>query len=168
MTAVPELHIKTGYIPGSIGRIAELHGTYYHRHWDFGLFFEAKVATELSAFLQRMDEEKDGIWLMEGRERIEGTVVIDGIHAENEGAHLRWFVVSDALRGRGFGRKLLEHAMAFCRSRGFRKIYLWTFEGLNAARHLYEEAGFELVQERAGNQWGKAVNEQCFEWNRGR
>ncbi|GAI69557.1 unnamed protein product, partial [marine sediment metagenome] len=30
-----------GYIPGSIGRIAELHGTYYNEHWDFTVFFEA-------------------------------------------------------------------------------------------------------------------------------
>jgi len=46
-----------GYIPGSIGRVAELHGTYYHEHWDFSEFFEAKVATELSEFLGRYDEK---------------------------------------------------------------------------------------------------------------
>ncbi|GAJ20768.1 unnamed protein product, partial [marine sediment metagenome] len=40
---------------------AELHGTYYHDHWGFGLYFEAKVATELSEFLQRYDKSSDGI-----------------------------------------------------------------------------------------------------------
>ena len=74
MNAAPEILIKAGYIPGSIGRISELHGTYYHRYWDFGLYFEAKVATELSTFLQRFDEKQNG--------RIEGAIVIDGIHAE--------------------------------------------------------------------------------------
>ncbi len=164
MTAQPETQIKSGYIPGSIGRIAELHGAYYHRHWGFGVFFEAKVATEASAFLERFDGEKDGIWFATQGDRIEGAIVIDGIKSENEGAHLRWFIVSDALRGKGFGRKLLNHAMAFCRGRDFQKVYLWTFEGLGAARHLYEEAGFKLVQEQTGSQWGKMVNEQCFEW----
>jgi hypothetical protein len=43
-----DVEIVKGYIPGSIGRVAELHGTYYHKHWGFSLFFEAKVATELS------------------------------------------------------------------------------------------------------------------------
>ena len=96
MNIVPGLKIESGYIPGSIGRIAELHGTYYHDHWGFGLYFEAKVATELSEFLQRYDKSSDGIWIATVNGRVEGSVVIDGIHAENEGAHLRWFIISDA------------------------------------------------------------------------
>ena len=163
MNAVSEILIKAGYIPGSIGRISELHGTYYHRYWDFGLYFEAKVATELSTFLQRFDEKRDGIWLAEKNGRIEGAIVIDGIHAENEGAHLRWFIASDALRGKGIGRKLMDHAMAFCSRRGYKRIFLWTFEGLGPARHLYETAGFRLVKQQRGDQWGTLVNEQCFE-----
>src|SRR5215472_3096171 len=48
-----DVQIITGYTPGSIGRVAELHANYYQQHWGFGLFFEAKVATELAAFLGR-------------------------------------------------------------------------------------------------------------------
>ena len=40
---------------------------------------------------------------------------------------------------------------------------MWTFEGLGAARHLYEKAGFRLVEEHKGTQWGSEVNEQRFE-----
>jgi len=43
--------------------------------------------------------------------RVEGSVVIDGMHAENEGAHLRWFIISDALRGKGMGRTLINKAI---------------------------------------------------------
>ena len=160
----PSAHtIATGYIPGSIGRIAELHGTYYHAHWDFGLFFEAKVATELSGFLQHYDEVRDGLWTAVLNGRVEGAVVIDGRHARTEGAHLRWFIVSDALRGRGAGRHLLETAIAFCRRQRYERIFLWTFEGLEAARHLYESMGFKLVHQQKGRQWGTAVSEQRFE-----
>jgi hypothetical protein len=53
----------SGYIPGAIGRIAELHGTYYYKHWGFDLFFESKVAIELSEFLQRLHEVHDGFWV---------------------------------------------------------------------------------------------------------
>jgi GNAT superfamily N-acetyltransferase len=158
-----EIQVAKGYIPGSLGRVAELHGTYYHDHWGFGLFFEAKVATELAAFLQRYDGSRDGFWIALVGGRVEGSLAIDGIHAETEGAHLRWFIVSDALRGRGAGGRLIDGAIAFCRNRGYERIFLWTFEGLDAARHLYEKAGFRLVEEHRGTMWGTEVNEQRFD-----
>jgi GNAT superfamily N-acetyltransferase len=158
-----DVKIANGYIPGSIGRIAELHGTYYHRDWGFGLFFEARVATELSAFQGRYDEMRDGFWTVSVEGRIEGSITIDGIHGSHEGAHLRWFIVSDILRGRGIGNRLMNVAMAFCRDRGYRRVYLNSFEGLHAAKHLYEKNGFRMVNQHRGAQWGSEVNEQLFE-----
>ena len=158
-----EIKIANGYVPGSLGRVVELHGAYYHDHWRFGLFFEAKVATELSEFLKRYDERRDGFWTVLAGGRVEGSITIDAIHAEGEGAHLRWFIMSDALRGKGSGTQLINTAVGFCRKKGYNKIYLWTFEGLDAARHLYEKVGFRLVKEQRGRQWGSEVNEQRFE-----
>ncbi len=88
---------------------------------------------------------------------------MDGIHAEGRGAHLRWFIVSDRLQGKGFGSELMELAVNFSKRNGYRCIYLWTFEGLSSARHLYEKNGFRLVEEHFGTQWGKEVKEQRFE-----
>jgi GNAT superfamily N-acetyltransferase len=160
-----ECVIIKGYRPGAIGRVAQLHGEYYHRHWGFGLFFEAKVATELSAFLSCCDDTRDGFWSAVANEQVEGAIVIDGKDAAGAGAHLRWFIVSDALRGRGAGNRLMESAMDFCRRKGYSKVYLWTFEGLAAAHHLYHKHGFTLVEQRRGAQWGVAVNEQRFVWS---
>jgi GNAT superfamily N-acetyltransferase len=155
--------IIKGYIPGSIGRVAQLHGTYYHQHWDFGLFFEARVATEMAAFLNRYDEHRDGFWTAVVGGSIEGSIAIDGSHASADGAHLRWFIMSDVLRGKGIGNQLMDTAIGFCQSHSYRRVYLRTFEGLNAARHLYEKHGFRLVDQQKGAQWGREVNEQRFE-----
>jgi GNAT superfamily N-acetyltransferase len=57
----------------------------------------------------------------------------------------------------------MNNAVSFCRAAGYPLVYLWTFEGLDAARHLYEKYGFKLVKEHSGEQWGTAVNEQRFE-----
>jgi len=158
-----EIRIVKGYTPGAIGRVAELHGLYYHAHWGFGLFFEAKVASELSEFLKRFDDRRDGFWTVVLDGRVEGAIAIDGIHGDSDGAHLRWFILSDAMQGKGAGNQLITAAIRFCRDRMYKKIYLWTFEGLGAARHLYEKAGFKLVEEQKGTRWGTAVNEQRFE-----
>ncbi|MEO1353998.1 MAG: GNAT family N-acetyltransferase [Cyanobacteria bacterium J06635_15] len=157
------IELKAGYIPGCIGRVAELHGTYYHRHWGFGLFFEAKVATGLSDFLEKYDAARDGLWTVSQSGSLEGAIAIDGTDAQGKGAHLRYFIVSDRLRGQGIGQQLLHTAIDFCRRQGYSLIYLWTFAGLDAARYLYEKSGFTLVEQFQGTQWGKAVNEQRFE-----
>lgn len=153
----------SGYIPGAIGRIAELHGTYYSEHWGFDLFFESKVATELSEFLRRFDEACDGFWVATVGEKIVGAIAVDGVHHDSKGAHLRWFIVAPENQGEGIGKMLLKEAVEFCRKKMFGRVYLWTFVGLDPARHLYEKFGFKLCEEREGNQWGRTVTEQRFE-----
>ena len=157
------MEIMTGYLPGALGRVVELHGAYYGRQAGFGLYFESKVACELSEFVRRLESERDGLWLALSNGRIEGSIVIDGSGSEPNCAHLRWFIVSDALRGHGLGNALITAALDFCRAHSYAKVYLWTFEGLHAARHLYEKHGFRLTQQRRGQQWGTEVNEQRFE-----
>lgn len=117
----------------------------------------------LSEFCERYDGERDGLWLALQDGKIEGAIAIDGSHAEREGAHLRWFIASDSMRGKGVGKALLDSAMEFCQSRHYERIYLWTFEGLGAARHLYEKSGFRLTRQQRGTQWGVEVDEQRFE-----
>jgi GNAT superfamily N-acetyltransferase len=158
-----KLSLHRGYLPGCIGRITELHARFYAAHVGFGVYFESRVARELAAFCERHDEGRDGLWLALLDGQIEGAIAIDGEHAQTEGAHLRWFITSDRLRGSGAGRRLIEEALAFCDVRGYRKTWLWTFNGLHAARHLYEQHGFRLVQQQPGGQWGREVLEQRFE-----
>ena len=153
----------SGYIPGAIGRIAELHGTYYYKHWGFHLFFESKVAIELSEFLRRFNESGDGFWVARTEEKIVGSIAIDGVDHDSQGAHLRWFILAPENQGHGVGNRLLSEAIEFCRGKKFGRVYLWTFVGLDPARHLYEKFGFRLCEEFEGNQWGKAVTEQKFE-----
>jgi GNAT superfamily N-acetyltransferase len=158
-----KVEIIRGYAPGAIGRVAELHAAYYAREWAFGVFFEARVASELAEFLLRCDDTHDGFWTARLGDSMEGAIAIDGLHATEEGSHLRWFIVSDALRGQGAGARLLTTALDFCRTAGHRRVYLNTFEGLHAARRLYEQAGFRLIEQRRGAQWGRELLEQRFE-----
>ncbi len=136
-----------GYVPGAIGRVAELHAAYYHQHWNFGLFFEAKVATELSEFLSRFDQTRDGFWTACLNNSVEGSIAIDGSKAATDGAHLRWFILSEKTRGQGIGNRLMRAAVSFCKEKKITRVYLWTFEGLDAARLLYEKCGFKVVEE---------------------
>lgn len=156
------LTIQTGYQPGMIGRITEMHGQYYARRSGFGSFFESKVAAGLAEFAGRLNDARNGIWLAMQNGRVVGSVAIDGQDLGNNEAHLRWFIVDDGCRGSGAGRRLLQEAMAFCDQQAFSAVQLWTYRGLDAARRLYESFGFTLTREWEGDQWGSRVMEQQF------
>ncbi|WP_020070569.1 bifunctional helix-turn-helix transcriptional regulator/GNAT family N-acetyltransferase [Paraburkholderia caledonica] len=154
------LRIVEGYQPGCIGDIASLHARYYSQQSDFGVYFEKLVATGLSEFAGLLPDPGRQLWLVVDNGRTLASIAIDG-NMTGRVAHLRWFIVDDSLRGLGVGRELMARAMAFVDER-FDETYLWTFEGLDAARHLYEAFGFRLAEAARGTQWGKAVVEQRF------
>ncbi len=156
------VRIVRGYRPGLIGRVAEMHALYYARAAGFGQRFESVVAAGLAAFCDRLDSPASAIWTAVRAERIVGSVAIDGEDPGPATAHLRWFIVDDGERGAGLGRRLLGAALGFADERGFAQTHLWTFAGLDAARHLYKSYGFECVEERPGSQWGSEVLEQRF------
>lgn len=155
--------LHQGYRPGCIGRIVELHARYYAARAGFGAGFEAKVARELADFCSAFQPDRDGLWLVVQDGQVEGSIAIDGACADEHGAHLRWFILSDAIRGQGLGRQLLASAIGHVDARQYRQTHLWTFAGLDAARHLYESVGFQLAHEASGDQWGTVVSEQRFE-----
>ncbi len=152
-----------GYRPGALSGVVALHLDYYGPIWGFGRAFETKVAGELSAFLAALDPTRDLFRCAFSGKALLASISIDGKGAAESGAHLRWFIVSEAARGQGLGRHLMDEAMAFCRDRGYGKVYLTTFAGLEAARHLYEAYGFRLASESDRDQWQGGVREQRFE-----
>ncbi len=116
----------------------------------------------MADFILRLDGVGNGWWTAEFDGTYAGSIAIDG--DDSKGAHLRWFILADTARGKGMGKTMMDAAMAHCRAQGFPLVYLDTFRGLDAARRLYERAGFRLVREREDGTWGTTVIEQRFEW----
>ena len=161
MTTLSDL-VFTGYRPGGLARLCAIQTEYYARDWGFGHLYESVVASDIGEFLQRYDDKRDFVQLVLQEGEVKGGIVIDS--QDGKQAQLHWFILHDRLRGLGAGRKLMTAAMRFVKERGIPSVYLTTFDGLNAARHLYEEAGFKLVEERFASTWGRAIKEQRFEW----
>lgn len=157
----PALEIARGYRPGVIGRIVQMHADYYARHSNFGQSFESLVASDMAELMGRLHNPRNEVWVALDGERMVGSIAIDG-EGEGGSAVLRCFILDDSARGKGVGRRLLAEAMKFCDEWGFSSTSLWTFQGLDAARKLYEAFGFRLVQQQEGQQWGRKVTEQCF------
>jgi GNAT superfamily N-acetyltransferase len=155
-----EIH---GYYPGVLGKITELHAVYYNENWGFDVTFETQVSRELALFVQQFDGNRDGLWAATHKCAFAGSIAIDGVGAFNDGARLRWFIVDPRFQGNGIGSHLMTHALNFCKQKRYPKVFLWTFNGLENARRLYEAFDFRLCEENQVSQWGQTIREQKYE-----
>jgi putative acetyltransferase len=63
---------------------------------------------------------------------------------------LRKMYFLPAVRGRGAGRALIAHCIDAARSFGFRRCYLETLTGMDAAQTLYLANGFQRIEHALG------------------
>jgi GNAT superfamily N-acetyltransferase len=152
-----------GYYPGVVGKITEIHAVFYNQYWGFDVSFETQVGSELSEFIRNFEENRDGFWVATKEGLFVGSIAIDGQKVLTDGARLRWLIVAPEFQNAGIGKKLISKAVEFCRLKKYPKIFLWTFEGLDAARRLYEQEKFRLSEEHDVDQWGRHIKEQKFE-----
>jgi len=157
------MKVSEVFLTGSIGEVVTLHAKYYQSEWGFGVFFEAKVASEIAEFTNRKTAQ-DLILIAYDEDGVAASLILDVKDplSSGRGSHLRWFIVADRCRGTGIGRQLIERAVSHATTHTNGRMWLTTFAGLEPARHLYESFGFELVSETEGDAWGTIVKEQEF------
>ena len=148
---------------GDLGWVFQRHALVYGEEFGYSPLFEAYVCEGLSPFMKKYDPKMDRLWIGEMWGRRVGSIAVQ--HAPNRvgWAKLRWFLVEREARGRGLGSKLLATALKFCQRAGYRGVFLWTVSDLDAARRLYERAGFKLARETGGCAWAPSAREQCWE-----
>lgn len=84
--------------------------------------------------------------LEDARGNLLGTIGLYPIDTET--VELRKMYFAAKIRGKGFGKKMLERMIERARELGFKKIYLETAQVLREAVHLYEKYGFEPTDEK--------------------
>jgi GNAT superfamily N-acetyltransferase len=157
------LILQTQLAPGDIGEITRLHGVIYAQERAHGIAFEAYVAAGLAEFQQRFDPALDRLWLYRDGERLAGTLFL--AHRE-EGAQLRYFLVTPDYRGRGLGKALMAHFMRALDEIGYAQAFLWTTDGLDASAALYRQHGFVGCETQRSTRFGPALIERKYAWRR--
>jgi DNA-binding MarR family transcriptional regulator/GNAT superfamily N-acetyltransferase len=156
-----DITVLKGYRPGVVARCLDMHMRYYSQHHGFGASFEILLATGMADLVPRLCEPENEIFTaVDGRGEIVGTLWMDGNDlGDASKVHLRFFVVEVA--GRGVGKMLVNAAMKLADETG-KECHLWTFKGLLSARKLYDQAGFEIVDEGWNSPWGTELWVQHF------
>lgn len=63
--------------------------------------------------------------------------------AEETTCEIQKMYFDSAIRGKGWGRRLIEHVMEQARAEGYKKAYIETLESMISAQKLYEKIGFK-------------------------
>ena len=141
--------------PGDFGWIIKRNAELYAQDYGWVAPFEGVCAQIVADFVNKFDATRERGWIAE----IDGENV-GSLMLANDGdgvARLRLLSVEPRARGLGIGARLVDEAIRFARSAGYRKIALWTHSVLTAARHIYQSAGFKLMRSEEHQSWGQPV-----------
>ena len=137
---------------GDLGFVVHRQATLYTQEYGWNGEFEALLAEIVAAFIRNLDPACERCWIAERGGEIVGSAFV--VRASDDLAKLRMLYVEPSARGLGIGARLVEEGLAFARASGYRRMTLWTNDILTAARHIYQRAGFRLVQSEQHHSFG--------------
>jgi DNA-binding MarR family transcriptional regulator/GNAT superfamily N-acetyltransferase len=147
--------------PGDLGWVAQQHGEIYWREYRFNSEFEGLVAGVAAQYLKNFDAAHDKGWIAEiDGERV-GSVFV--VRRSKTVAQLRLLILTPAARGRSLGNRLVDECITFARSKGYRKLMLWTQSHLLAARAIYRSRGFQMAKSDPYAAFGQKMVSEVWE-----
>jgi putative acetyltransferase len=121
----------------------------FHLNIPGTAYFDPELAC-LSKFYKAAPEKRAYFVAECGNKTVAGGAGIAEFAGFDHCAELQTLYLSDAAKGKGLGKQLMQTAEEFARAAGYRLLYLETHTNLKAAICLYEKLGFRQIEKPAG------------------
>ena len=147
--------------PGDMGWVVQSHGALYAAEYGFDASFEGLVADIVAKFIASFDPSRERCWIGD----MDGTPVgsLFLVKASDDVAKLRLLLIDPRARGQKLGQRMVAESIAFARQCGYRKVMLWTQNNLDAARKIYQDAGFKLAGTEPHRSFGQNLIGETWE-----
>lgn len=149
------------FTQSDIEYVISRHKTLYYAERHLSGTFSAYVDEIVYRFVNNFDPKTDCLNILECNGIPAGSVAI--AKADTETAQLRFFMLEPEMRQRGYGNRLMDMALDFCREKGYKKVFLLTITAQVVARHVYETHKFHKVASYDKSEWGEGVIEERWE-----
>jgi DNA-binding MarR family transcriptional regulator/GNAT superfamily N-acetyltransferase len=146
---------------GDMGWVVQSHAALYAEEYNWDEQFEALTAEIVAAYIKNFDPKFERCWIAEKDGENIGSIFV--VKKSDTVAKLRLLLVQPKARGLGVGKRLVEESIRFARQAGYQKMTLWTNSILSAARHIYGQVGFTLVESEPHHSFGQDLVGETWE-----
>ena len=149
------------FTQSDIEYVISRHKTLYYAERHLSGTFSAYVDEIVYHFVDNFNTQTDCLKILECNGVPAGSIAIARV--DDDTAQLRFFMLEPEMRQRGYGNRLMNMALDFCREKEFKKVFLLTITAQVVARHVYETHGFYKVESYDKSEWGDGVVEERWE-----
>lgn len=149
--------------PGEPSLVVNFYYHLFEKQFNFFPSTEQYFFHAMSDLWNDIDENK--LLIIEKAGEILGSICV--VKVDKGQGQIRMFGISPKLQGKGYGVKLMDTAMEYCKKMNYDNLILWTADICQAARHLYAKYGFVLTETKSNNIWADySITEEKWKFDK--
>lgn len=136
---------------GIIAKIIRANLEKLHLNIPGTAYFDPELE-HLSVYYDSEPSKRSYFVALDAEGRVIGGVGIAEFDGIDDCAELQKLYLDDSVKGKGYGKELMQIAEDWARSAGYKNLYLETHTNLSVALKLYEKMGFHRVEKPCSTQ----------------